>query len=57
MQEWNVWEVKLGMKQGKNAWTCFLFLLYKICKESIEKEDFRYKFEWEEVVLPFCTFK
>jgi hypothetical protein len=22
-----------------NAWTCFLFLLYKICKECIEKED------------------
>jgi hypothetical protein len=38
MQEWNIWEVKLDMKQG-NAWTCFLFLLYKICKESIEKED------------------
>jgi hypothetical protein len=26
------------MKQGY-AWTCFLFLLNKICKESIGKED------------------
>jgi hypothetical protein len=43
------------MKQG-NAWTCFLFLLYKICKESIEKEDLGTGLNENEAVLPFCTF-